>query len=202
MDRSNAFHRSGSGRVSRTARRPEWISGSPLLIRAYALAAEAHGEQRRTSDGVPVLAHVIEVAELVHDAGCDQTLVATALLHTAFERGTLSRHRLRAEMGEQIADLVLALTEDPKIRSFPDRKQALRRKIEAAGSPAVTVFVAENLSDVRALRRGTDQRGAPEPAPEELAGQLRESVAMIEEAEPNSEFVAALRAELSDLPAR
>jgi (p)ppGpp synthase/HD superfamily hydrolase len=207
VNSSHATNGSGLRQFPRTAQRPGWISGSPLLIRAYALAAEIYGAERRTSDDVLVLTHVIEVAELLHDAGCDQTLVAAALLHTAVERGALSEKQLRAEIGDRVADLVLALTEDAKIKSFFDRKQALRRKIEAAGSPAVTVFAAENLSDVRALRRGIDtQREALEQrlgtTAEELAGDYRESVAMIEEAEPDSEFVAELRAALSGLPVR
>jgi hypothetical protein len=40
-----------------------------LLRRAYVLAAAAHAGQSRPSDGAPFLAHVVEVASLLHEDG-------------------------------------------------------------------------------------------------------------------------------------
>jgi (p)ppGpp synthase/HD superfamily hydrolase len=185
---------------------PRWISRSPQLGRAYALAAEAHGEQRRATDMAPFLEHVTEVAELLEDAGHDDQLIAAALLHDAVERGSLTEPRLRAEMDEEISELVLALTESAEIDSFSERKRALRRQVEAAGARAITIFAADKLSDIRALRRGIDtDRESLEArmgtTVEQLAGHYRESVAMVEQNDPRSEFVAALRAELDTLAA-
>ena len=80
-----------------------------------------------------------EVGELLHEAGYDEDLVAAGLLHDAVERGSLTEARLRAEMDDGISALVLALTEDPEIASFAERKRALRRQVEAAGTRAITI---------------------------------------------------------------
>ncbi len=168
---------------------PAWIADSPLLSRAQAIAAEAHGDARRATDEAPFLAHVTEVGALLSDAGCDETLVAAGLLHDAVERGTLTEAKLRTEMGDEISTLVLTLTEDRGISSFTERKRALRERVEAAGQRAIAVFAADKLSDIRGLRRGIDTGGDSIEARmgttvDRMAGHYLESVAMIEESEP------------------
>ena len=185
---------------------PEWITRSDLLVRAHGLAADAHGDERRATDHAPFLDHVTEVAGILHEAGFDDHLVAAGLLHDAVERGTLSEAGLRDAMDDEISELVLALTEDATIESFADRKEALREQVKAAGAPAVTIFAADKLSDIRGLARGVARF---EDSIEErmgttvdgMAGHYEESVAMIEEGSPGSPFIPVLRDALADLRA-
>jgi hypothetical protein len=186
--------------------RPEWISESPLLTRAYALAEAAHRSQQRATDGRPFLDHVTEVGTLLHHAGFDEDLVASGLLHDAVERGTLTEDELRGEMGEEIAAVVLSLTEDATIESFADRKAALREQVAAVGGRALTVFAADKYSDILGLRRGIEAFG---DSVEErmgtsvvsMAGHYRESVAMIESGGAGSVFLPALLTEIELLEA-
>jgi (p)ppGpp synthase/HD superfamily hydrolase len=183
---------------------PSWIAESQLLSGAYLMAAAAHASQRRATDRAPFLDHVVEVAMLLEEAGCDDELVAAGLLHDAVERGTLTEGPLRREFGETITALVLALTEDSAIESFPERKAALREQVSAAGERAVTIFAADKLSDIRGLGRGIDRFGDTIEARmgttvEGMAGHYRESVEMIEASLPGSGFVAALHEELAEL---
>ena len=134
--------------------RAGFISDSELLQRAYAMAVEAHGDQRRATDQTRFIEHVVEVGELLHGAGFDERLVAAGLLHDAVERGQLSEADLRAEMDDEIWSLVMALTEDATIESFGRRKEALREQVRAGGTRAVTIFAADKLSDIRGLARG------------------------------------------------
>jgi (p)ppGpp synthase/HD superfamily hydrolase len=185
---------------------PPWVAESPPLARAHRLAAQAHAAQHRPSDGAPFLEHVVEVAVSLHDAGFDEDLVAAGLLHDAVERGTLTEERLRSAMGNSIASLVLALTEDGDIESFARRKEALRGKVRAGGDRAVTIFAADKLSDIRGLRRGIDRFGDSVEARigtsiDDMADHYRASVEMIETSDPELEFVPALRAELRTVAA-
>jgi len=185
---------------------PAWIADSPLLAQAYSLAESAHRSQRRPTDGRPFLDHATEVATFLHEAAFDDELVAVGLLHDAVERGTLSEEELRSEMGEAVASLVLALTEDATIDSFEERKAALRDQVRAAGGLAVTVFAADKLSDIVGLRRGIQRFGE---AIEErmgttvagMTGHYRESVELIESARPGSAFLPALHVQLDRLAA-
>ena len=183
---------------------PAWIARSRLLIDAYALAAAAHGEQRRPSDGRYFLEHVVEVGELLHDAEFDDELVAVGLLHDTVERGTLTEKDLRGEMGAGISSLVMTLSEDPMIASFDRRKAGLRRQVESGGRLAVTVYAADKLSDIRGLRRGIGIYGdaLDERLGTNVAGMTthyRESVEMVGSVRPGSVFLPALRLELERL---
>ena len=183
---------------------PEWILASEYLSDAFLLAARAHGSRRRPSDGRLFLEHVSEVAGLLHRLEFDEELVAVGLLHDSVERGTLSESELRGVMGDSVASLVTALSEDPTIESFEERKAALRAQVAAAGVRAITVFAADKLSDIAGLRRGTD---ASQEAAEarmgtsvaSMADHYRDSVQMIAEVRPGSAFLSALRLELDRL---
>ena len=91
--------------------------------------------------------------------GFDAEIVAAGLLHDSVERGTLLEEELRAEMGADMAYLVLALSEDATIASFEWPKAELRRQVEVAGGDAVTVYAADKLSDIRGLRRAIEFYG-------------------------------------------
>jgi hypothetical protein len=194
---------SGTGARERLAR-PPWIDRSRLLIDAHAVAAASHGDQRRPSDGRYFLEHVVEVGQLLDDAGFDDELIAVGLLHDTVERGTLTEKDLRAEMGASIGALVLTLSENPMIASFDRRKAGLRRQVESGGRLAVTVYAADKLSDLRGLRRGIGIYG--EALEERLgtsvgsmAAHYRESVEMIGTVRSSSVFLAPLRQELERL---
>lgn len=168
------------------------------------MAEEAHRDQERPTDGGPFLDHVTEVAWFLNEAGFEEELVAVGLLHDAVERGSLSEEELRREMREPIVTLVLALTEDAEIESFEERKTALRDQVRATGGLAVTVFAADKLSDLVALRRGIDRygQGIEErmgTTVSSMAEHYRESVELIESARPDSAFLPRLRAELDRL---
>lgn len=185
---------------------PEWVSASPLLDEAFSLAALAHGSDRRPSDGRPFLEHVTEVAELLQRLVYDEELVAVGLLHDSVERGRLSEADLREAMGDAICAEVMALSEDPEIGSFEERKAALREQVRRASGRVVTVFAADKLSDVVGLRRGVEESRERTEARlgtsvAEMTGHYRESVELVASARPGSAFLSALRRELDRLEA-
>jgi HD domain len=179
-----------------------WIASSPLLARAYWLAEGAHRDQHRPADDRPFLDHVVEVATLLHEEGYDDELATVGLLHDSVERGSLTEAELRGEMDEEISSLVMALSEDPSIESFEERKSGLREQVRNAGPRALTVFAADKLSDILGLRRGIDHFG---PAVEErigasvaeMGGHYGESVEMIELELPTSTFLPRLRTQVA-----
>ena len=184
---------------------PEWISDSPLLSDAFSLAADAHGSDRRPSDGRLFLEHVTEVAGLLQRLGYDEDLVAVGLLHDSVERGSLTEAELWAAMGNSICELVMILSE-PAIEDFEERKAALRRQVSAAGIRAVTVFAADKLSDIVGLRRGSETSRERAEARmgtsfEDMAEHYRNSVEMIAAVWPGSTFLPALRRQLGQLEA-
>jgi HD domain-containing protein len=184
---------------------PDWVSASPLLSEAFALAASAHGVDRRPSDGRLFIEHVTEVAGLLRRLEFDEDLVAVGLLHDSVERGRLTEAELRETIAKQpICELVMTLSEDPAIESFEERKAALREQVAAADGRAVTVFAADKLSDIAGLRRGIEasQEGAEARIGTSVASMTehyRDSVQMIATVRPGSAFLGALRRDLERL---
>jgi (p)ppGpp synthase/HD superfamily hydrolase len=135
-----------------TSTTPSFLRMLPLARRAFRLAREAHGEQRRESDAAPFIVHPLEVAALLHHTGHADHVVAAAILHDTVEDTAMDLETIRTEFGREIARLVAAMTEDPVIESFEDRKAALRRQIAGFGEDAAAIYAADKVAKVRELR--------------------------------------------------
>jgi (p)ppGpp synthase/HD superfamily hydrolase len=124
----------------------------PIASRAAGWAAEAHRGQHRDVDGAPFLVHPLEVALLLHQAGCPDEVIASGILHDVAEKTASTLDDVRAEFGPAVAAIVGALTEDPAIAQYEARKAALRDAVAAAGDDALAVFAADKLVKARELR--------------------------------------------------
>ena len=72
--------------------------------------------------------------------------VAAGLLHDAVEDGCATDDEVREQFGEDIADLVAIVTEDPSIESYPARKAALRDAVRGGGLRAQLIFITDQIA--------------------------------------------------------
>jgi (p)ppGpp synthase/HD superfamily hydrolase len=122
-------------------------------MHAAEFAADAHAGQERLVDGAPFVLHPFEVALLLHVSGYRDEPVAAGLLHDVVEKTAVSLDEVRDAFGDEIADMVEAVTEDPDIADYDERKADLRARTEASGDDAVlAVFAADKVSKARELR--------------------------------------------------
>jgi (p)ppGpp synthase/HD superfamily hydrolase len=122
----------------------------PRVQDAVAFAREAY--ERATGDDCDV-AHVLQVGRLLAELGCSADVVTAGVLHDVVEDTYASHDAVRRRFGVQVAGLVQALTEDPEIPDYAERKRALRQSVRAAGIPALVVFAADKLARLRAADR-------------------------------------------------
>jgi (p)ppGpp synthase/HD superfamily hydrolase len=167
---------------------------------AVAFADRRHAGQRRDGDGAPFVLHPVEVAWLLHAAGYPDHVVAAGVLHDVIENTATDRSELQERFGDNVAELVANLSEDPTIADEVERKAALRRQVAEAGREAGAVFAADKISKVRELRARvveTELRAA------DLAklDHYERSYAMLDELLPGQQLVADLRRELEALRA-
>ena len=141
---------------------------SDLVRRALELAREAHaGQVRNASGGRPYIDHPVAVAAQLIDHGCSDEVLAAALLHDVVEDSELEVEDIRAAAGERVAEIVAALSDDEGIDTYEERKREHRGRVEAAGPDALTIYVADKLTNVEMLRDAySDQR-------EEIADELK-----------------------------
>ena len=153
---------------------------------ALTFAHQVHAGQRRAVDGAAFIAHPMEVARLLSRAGAPDHVVAAGVLHDVVEKGEVGPDELRARFGDDVADLVLAVSEDDAILGYARRKAALREQVAAAGEEALTVFAADKLAKARELEAGGR-------ATRLQLEHLRASLELLEERLPHSPFVDELR---------
>jgi len=122
-----------------------------LLLKALAFAAHKHRDQRRKDHvASPYINHPIALANVLwHEGGVtDPVVLAAALLHDTVEDTDTQPEELRAEFGDEIADVVLEVTDD---KALP-KEERKRLQIEHAGKhsrAAQLVKLADKICNVR-----------------------------------------------------
>ena len=182
---------------------PTFLRELPLARAAFAFAREQHRCQRRESDEAPFILHPLEVASLLRNTGHGENIVAAGILHDTVEDTDVRVEEIRERFGPGVAELVLAVTEDPGIEPFEARKAALREKIANGGSDAAAVYAADKVAKVRELRAQITRDPA---VPQATSSRRRlehylESLTMLEHVAGGHPLVRQLRFELEALHA-
>ena len=129
------------------------MSDSVLLTRAFHFACKCHAQQKRKgAAGEPYVNHLADVARRVAEAtdGADTNLIAAALLHDTIEDVGVSREDLVIAFGEDVAALVVEVTDDKRL----DKDQRKRLQVENAATKsqrAKMLKLADKASNVRAM---------------------------------------------------
>jgi (p)ppGpp synthase/HD superfamily hydrolase len=133
---------------------PAFVLASEPLSLAFFVAREAHTGQTRGGGGRPYLDHPVQVAELLNEYGASESTIAAGLLHDVVEDSGLTVGDVVESFGVEVGELVAALTDDPGIEDWEERKQALREHVAEAGERAAAIYAADkvaNLHDWRAV---------------------------------------------------
>ena len=96
----------------------------------------------------------------------EEAALAAAALHDTVEDAGVTREELAERFGERVAALVMSDTED-KMRHLPPsqtwraRKEATVERMRRSEDPGeAAVCLADKLSNMRSIYRGTRERGA------------------------------------------
>ena len=180
-------------------------SGLHQTLAALAYAVEQHAGQKRDADGAPFVLHPIEVATMLADVGAPAHVVAAGVLHDTLEKSAAEPADLNERFGRRITTLVVALSEDPTIAGYDERKAALRDQMLAADDEALMVFAADKVSKARELRLALARPGRRPPSfrrgskPQRKLAHYRHCAELLEERLAGSPLVGSLRRELAEL---
>ena len=126
-----------------------------LLRRAFAFAANAHeGQQRRS--GEDFIHHPWGAAKICAELHLDEQTIAAALLHDVVEDTDTDIKEVRAEFGDEIAQLVEGVTKLTRIQ-FQSREQAeaenYRKMIVAMAQDVRVILIklADRLHNMRTI---------------------------------------------------
>jgi (p)ppGpp synthase/HD superfamily hydrolase len=133
---------------------------SELIARALAKATEAHaGQTRNGSGGLPYIEHPRMVAATLASRDYDEATLAAALLHDVVEDSDTTVEELRVEFGDEVADLVAALSDDESIESYRDRKDEHRRRVAEVDGDALAIYAADKLTNMITLHAAIEGEG-------------------------------------------
>jgi (p)ppGpp synthase/HD superfamily hydrolase len=177
---------------------PPFVAGRPAVRAALLWATRMHDGQSRTVDDAPFILHPVEVAALLSSRGCDDDVVVAGLLYDAVEKTVVEIDEVRRRFGDRVADIVAAVTEDPRIGDDAARKAALREQVARAGRDAHAVFAADKLAKTRELRAQAARADAvlEDAALRSRLAHYEESLRMLQREAPDLAFVQQLAFEL------
>ncbi|GAB3487999.1 RelA/SpoT family protein [Nocardiopsis coralliicola] len=125
-----------------------------LIERAYDVAAYYHRDQKRKS-GDPYITHPLAVATILAELGMQEPTIAAALLHDTVEDTPYALDTLRADFGDEIAELVDGVTKLDKVKYGEATQAETVRKMVVAMSRDIKVLViklCDRLHNMRTLR--------------------------------------------------
>ncbi len=126
-----------------------------LIDKAYNLALDAHGNQRRIS-GIPYILHPTSVACILVELGMDTQSIVAALLHDVVEDTAYTVSDIEKIFGKEIANLVDGVTKLGKIPySSQEEQQAenLRKMLIAMAEDirVIIIKLADRLHNMRTI---------------------------------------------------
>lgn len=132
------------------------------IQRAYELAEQSHGDQKRLS-GVPYILHPTSVACIVAQFGMDTESVIAALLHDVVEDTHISLEQVRKNFGKDVANIVDGVTKISKIKLYSREEQQAEnvRKMLIAMSNDIRVIIvklADRLHNMRTIECMPEQK--------------------------------------------
>lgn len=134
---------------------------SALVRGALSVARRSHaGQFRQTGcDEIAFVEHLLAVGELLAVQNYPDEVLAAGLLHDIAEHTEVEPESLRGRFGDEVVDLVEALTEDPTIPDYEERKKEHRERVAAAGLNAQAIFTADKTTNVAVLREAYEILG-------------------------------------------
>lgn len=111
------------------------------------LKAQTFLENAPITNPKPVVEHSKRMAERLKKYGYKEEVVTAALLHDLIEDAGVSPQTIKRKFGQKIADLVSAVSFNPKIKDYRAKYQEMFERTKKAGLEALVIKAADILDN-------------------------------------------------------
>jgi len=127
-----------------------------LIERAFYLSKKAHDDNPNRMSGEKFFIHPYNVSLILADLNMDESTIAAGLLHDVLEDTIIEYEELKAQFGEEIANLVDGVTKLSKVKykTKEERQAESLRKMVIAMSKDIRVIIiklADRLHNIKTL---------------------------------------------------
>ena len=125
------------------------------MKKALLFALDKHKSQKRKGKDEPYVTHLLSVLSILMKENVDKTLLQAGLLHDVVEDNKetgVTEKQLRKEFGNKVTDLVMAVTEKDKSKSWKDRKLICLEHLKKASKEVKILKCADALANIQDLR--------------------------------------------------
>jgi len=129
-----------------------------LKDKALAIAIRAHTGQTRKTDDTPYIEHPKAVAEILESYDFPETVVAAALVHDVLEDTEVGEEELRRELGDEVVDIVTAVSEDKSLE-WEDRKERYIKSVAESSDATKAVSIADKIHNAQSLIEAAEDLG-------------------------------------------
>ncbi len=132
-----------------------------MIFDAIEFAAKAHHGQYRKSTNIPYITHPLNVAKIMLEAGCSETLAVAGVLHDTIEDTDTTLADIETRFGPKVARLVDGLSEPDRSDTWENRKQHTIDDLRRAPLDVVLVTCADKLDNIRSIHQDYQALGEP-----------------------------------------
>ena len=129
-----------------------------IIEKANKIMLSAHGQQKRKTDDSPYVIHPLMVAKKLARFNFSDAVIAAAMVHDVLEDTEVDEKTLRQELGDEVVDIILPLSEDKSLE-WEDRKKIYLEKVKNSSPETKAVAIADKIHNLESLIAGHKNMG-------------------------------------------
>jgi len=129
------------------------LRGTFVIFQAIEFATKAHSGQYRKGTKIPYITHPLNVAKILIEYMCPEPVIVAGILHDTLEDTPVTFDEIRDLFGNEVADLVDAVSEPNKSDyTWENRKAHTLKRLRTSLPEVLIISFADKLDNIKAIR--------------------------------------------------
>jgi (p)ppGpp synthase/HD superfamily hydrolase len=130
-----------------------------VIFKAIEFSTKAHAGQYRKGTKIPYITHLLNVAKILIEHECPEPVITAGILHDTLEDTPATADDIRDSFGNEVADLVNAVSEPNKSDTWENRKAHTIEHLRTALPEVLMISLADKMDNIKAIREDYEKIG-------------------------------------------